>query len=630
MSSLRSRIVWVVPRTLVASARSSFSGERDRLAALVVLVGVGAGLAAIALRDLVVFFTRLFSGHADPSGSGRVANPHVPALGVWWLVLAPVLGGLLYGPLVSRFAPEARGHGVPEVMLAVNRLGGRIRPRVPLVKSLASALCIGSGGSVGREGPIVQVASAIGSVVGQLARVPEERLRLLVACGAAGGIAATFNAPIAGVFFALEVILRDFAVRSFGYVVISAVIANGIGRLAFGSEAFLSLPTFATPTAGEYGLAVVLGVLAALVGVAFIRILYGSEDLADRIWHGPEWLRPAAGGVLLGLLLLLLPQLYGVGYPALGHAVEGHTAWTLMLLLLVGKLVATSLTMAIGGSGGVFAPSLFAGAMLGSAFGSGAHALFGGTPAGAFGLLGMGAVFAAAARAPITAVLIIFELTGDYAIVPPLMVAVVIATGLADRLSPDSIYTLKLRRRGIDLDQPKAPGLDAIPVSEAMRPLPEPLAPSASVPEMLARFASGSALAIPVVDADGATILGVVSAEAVEAALPDDGVVYARDIMHLTDTLHASDPLEHAIRVLAQSGDEGVPVLAVTDGQAVGWITHRDLLGASAQTGHQPSRRRGPCGDASDVRAGRLIQALRQASAAASQTAARTSSRLRP
>lgn len=236
--------------------------------------------------------------------------------------------------------------------------------------------------------------------------------------------------------------------------------------------------------------------------------------------------------------------------------------------------------MAIGGSGGVFAPSLFAGAMLGSAFGTGAHAVFGGTPAGAFGLLGMGAVFAAAARAPITAVLIIFELTGDYTIVPPLMIAVVIATGLASRLSADSIYTLKLRRRGIDVDQPRSPRLDAIPVAEAMRPLPEPLAPSASVPEMLARFATDSELTIPVIEIENGTVCGVVSAEALEAALAEDDGLCARDVMHLTPMLHADDSLEQAVRVLAQSGDEAVPVLAAADGQPVGWISHRDLLSA--------------------------------------------------
>ena len=209
--------------------------------ALALLVGAGAGLGAIAFRYMILGFTYLFTGHATTARRAR-GQPAAPGLGSWFVVLAPVVGGLLYGPLVSRFAPEARGHGVPEVMYAVNRLGGRMRPQVPIVKSLASALCIGSGGSVGREGPIVQIGSALGSVTGQLVRVSESQLRLLVACGAAGGISATFNAPIAGVFFALELILRNFETRSFGLVVLSSVTADAIGRAAFGSHPFLSLP----------------------------------------------------------------------------------------------------------------------------------------------------------------------------------------------------------------------------------------------------------------------------------------------------------------------------------------------------------------------------------------------------
>ena len=398
------------------------------LTALALLTGVGAGLGAVAFRYMILGFTYLFTGHEDYSAAGHASNPLVSGVGIWFVVLVPVIGGLIYGPLVSRFAPEARGHGVPEVMYAVNRQGGRMRPQVPVVKSLASAVCIGSGGSVGREGPIVQIGSALGSVTGQALRLPESQLRLLVACGAAGGISATFNAPIAGVFFALELILRNFETRSFGLVVLSSVTADAIGRAAFGSHPFLSLPTFTFGSPLELLLYAGLGVLATGVGLAFIRVLYAGEDLADRLWGDrPEWLRPAAGGILLGLLLLAVPQMYGVGYPVLQTAVAGHYVILVLLGLLAAKILATSLTMWIGGSGGVFAPSLFMGAMLGSAYGAIAHDVVPhlATSAGAYGLVGMGAVFAATARAPITAVLIIFELTGDYRIILPLMFAIV-------------------------------------------------------------------------------------------------------------------------------------------------------------------------------------------------------------
>jgi chloride channel protein, CIC family len=350
-----------LPRPPTPRLRTLLGGEGGLLAALALAVGVGAGVGAIGFRYLILGFTELFSGHSDPSDLGHFTNPHVPLLGPYVVLVVPILGGLLYGPLVSRFAPEARGHGVPEVMLAVHSNEGCIRARVPIVKALASALCIGSGGSVGREGPIVQIGSALGSGLGQLTRVGGEEMRLLVACGAAGGIAATFNAPIASVFFALELILRDFQTRNFGFVVLSSVVATAVGRLAFGGEAFLTLPSFHVQTAVEYPLYGLLGVIAALVGLAFIRALYGSEDLADRLWRGPAWLRPAAGGLLLGCVLLVLPEMYGVGYPVLENAIGGQYALAFLVALLAGKIVATSLTMAIGGSGGVFAPSLFMG-----------------------------------------------------------------------------------------------------------------------------------------------------------------------------------------------------------------------------------------------------------------------------
>ncbi|HSZ03769.1 MAG TPA: chloride channel protein [Solirubrobacteraceae bacterium] len=515
--------------------RSVATGQRG-LMVLALLVGAGAGLGAIAFRYMILGFTYVFSGHKDYSAVGHASNPLIPGLGIWFVVLAPVVGGLIYGPLVSRFAPEARGHGVPEVMYAVNRLGGRMRPQVPIVKSLASAICIGSGGSVGREGPIVQIGSALGSVAGQALRLPESQLRLLVACGAAGGISATFNAPIAGVFFALELILRNFETRSFGLVVLSSVTADAIGRAAFGSHPFLSLPGFTFSSPLELLLYAGLGVLATGVGLGFVRVLYAGEDIADRLWKNqPDWLRPAAGGVLLGLLLLAVPQMYGVGYPVLQLAVAGHYVILALLGLLAAKILATSMTMWIGGSGGVFAPSLFMGAMLGSAYGAIAHDLLPGLAlaAGAYGLVGMGAVFASCARAPITAVLIIFELTGDYRIILPLMFAVVVATALSNALTADTIYTLKLRRRGVDIDAPQGTLMSQIKVGEAMGKLPRPLAP-----EQL------------------------------------------RDVARRAPELRVDESLEDAVRALAATDDEGLPILD-TDGKGVvGWLTHRRLLRA--------------------------------------------------
>ena len=549
-----------------------------RLLGLALLVGLGAGLGAVAFRYLISAFTRVFSGHADYSSAGHAAHPHLPWLGPWFVVLAPVAAGLVYGPLVHRFAPEARGHGVPEVMLAVARRGGRIRPQVALVKSLASALCIGGGGSVGREGPIVQIGSALGSSVAQLARLNEHRIRLLVACGAAGGIAATFNAPLAGVFFAMELILGQWAAESFGMVVVSSVTASVVGRAALGDVAFLSLPGFRVDHLVQYPLFAVLGLVAGVAGVGFSRVLYAIEDGCDWLWRGPEWLRPAVGGVLLGGVLLVLPQMYGVGYPILGNAVAGKYAVGFLCLLLIGKLVACSLTIGIGGSGGVFAPSLFCGAMLGAAFGAVAHHLaptMVGSP-GAYALVGMGALFAGAARAPITAVVILFELTGEYSIILPLMLAIALATGISHLLSHDTVYTRKLLRRGIDLDEPGDVRLRHLAVSSVMSTPPPPVRTDADLRTLATFFATTGTSALPVISSDGAFV-GVLDSRDVMDALAANEEVPPAAILR-DDRVSPTQGVQDALRLL----DAGADAVAVTSkGQAlVGWVRHRDVLAA--------------------------------------------------
>jgi len=561
--------------------RSSATG----LLTLALLVGAGAGGGAIVFRWLIQTFTRLFTGFDDYSAQGHAANPHLPGLGRWFVLLAPVVAGLLYGPLVHFFAREARGHGVPEVMYAVARRGGRIAPQVAAVKALASALCIGGGGSVGREGPIVQIGSALGSTLGRLTRVAEPRMRVLVACGAAGGIAATFNAPLAGVFFAMELILRDFTAESFGMVVVSSVTASVIGRAALGDAPFLQLPSFHVEHLGQYGLFILLGLLAGGAGVLFTRVLYAVEDLCDAGWRFvrlPEWARPALGGLLLGGLLLVLPEMYGVGYPVLGNGIAGAYAVGFLVVLMLGKMLATSLTIGIGGSGGVFAPSLFIGAMLGSAYGQVAHHLAPGLagPAGAYGLIGMGAVFAGAARAPITAVVIMFELTGEYSIILPLMAAIVLATGVSKLLSHDTIYTLKLRRRGVDLDEPeRAAGLVDRTVDQVVRPLGPTVRESdrlADVSSVVARSALGRVL---VVDDDG-DYRGVLTARALADTLADGRheTAQVRDVAEASPTVTSTDTLDTALDAL-EAADGAVPVRGA-DGVVVGWLSHQAVLAA--------------------------------------------------
>jgi len=420
------------------------------------LVGLGGGVGAIIFRWLINTVT-LLSFDWLPRVTETWGNAY--------LVIAPTIGGLLVGLLVYFFAPEAKGHGVPEVMEAVALQGGVIRPIVVLIKSLASSLSIGSGGSVGREGPIVQIGSALGSTIGQKLHFSEDRIRNLVGCGAAAGIAATFNAPIAGFIFAMEVILGDFGVSNFSSVAISSFTAAVIGRIAFGDVPAFSIPAHELLTLWEYPLYAVIGVIAALVAVAYVRLLYGAEDAFDDIKAIPAYVKPAIGGLLLGLLALMylralplgesgIPHVYGVGYSTIEQALLGQMTLGAALALMVLKMLSTALTIGSGGSGGIFAPSLFIGATFGAAAGAVLHALLPGAlgPIGAYALVGMGAVFAAAAQAPITAVLILFELTDDYRIILPLLLAAGIATILSRQwLGGESIYTLKLSRRGIRL-----------------------------------------------------------------------------------------------------------------------------------------------------------------------------------
>ena len=561
------------------------TGTQPGLVGLALVIGAGAGLGAMVFRWLIVGITKLVTGRGDYGVDGRVASLHLPALGPWFLLLAPVAGGLVYGPLVSRFAPEARGHGVPEVMVAVARHGGRIPARVAVVKSLASALCIGTGGSVGREGPIVQIGSALGSSIGQWLRVPDHRLRLMVACGAAGGISATFDAPIAGVFFALEIILREFSAEAFGIVVIASVTANAVVRSLIGADHILHLPEYMLGSSVEFPFYAVLGLLAGLAGWGFTRVLYGIEDLCDRAWRGPDWLRPAVGGLLLGGVLVVLPQLYGVGYPVLEKGISGGYAFGFLLVLLVGKMIATSLTIGIGGSGGVFAPSLFIGGMLGSAFGVLAHELFPGLDLspGAFGLVGMAAVFAAASHAPIAALLIVFELTGEYAIILPLMAAVALATGLSHLLSRDNIYTLKLLRRGIDIDADSRtnPALDRLRVRDAMHPVPEPIPGGTDLLEVVSRLGRSRYGAAPVIDDDG-SYLGAILVPELDPEEDDiPGTLrHARDFARMLPELHPDLSLHHALAMLAAHEATGLPIVAEPDGPPIGWLDHRDVLAA--------------------------------------------------
>jgi CIC family chloride channel protein len=547
------------------------------------IVGVGAGLGAVIFRRLITGVQQLSYGSLGGWLEG-IAPFH--------FLIIPALGGAIVGPLVYRFAREAKGHGVPEVMEAVALRGGRIRPRVVVVKALASAVCIGTGGSVGREGPIAQIGSAVGSTVGQLFRLSDERVRNLVACGAAGGIAATFNAPIAGSLFALEVILGQLHAVYFGAVVISAVVADVVAHSFEGNLRAFAVPSYVLVSPWELPLYALLGLLAALTAVGFTRLLYLSEDLWARI-PLPEYAKPVLGGVLLGVIGILapkidgFPRIFGVGYDTITQALSGELVLQVAVVLLLVKILATITTLGSGGSGGVFAPSLFMGAMLGAAFGQIAHGLFPAitAPVGAYAMVGMAAVFSGAAHAPVTAILILFEMTGDYQIILPLMLTTVISTLVSRLISPESIYTLKLTRRGVHLRQGQdIDVMQSIAVREAMTTEVDTVPVGMSLDALAEAFARSHHHGFPVLDEAGelAGIVSIQDLERAKAAGPIEGRVVG-DIA-TREGLQVAYPYEPMWKALRRLGRRDLGRLPVVEEEGsrrlVGMVRRADIIRA--------------------------------------------------
>jgi CIC family chloride channel protein len=414
--------------------------------------------------------------------------------------------------------------------------------------------------------------------------MPTNGMRLLVACGAAGGISATFNAPVAGVFFALEVILGEFAIAYFGTVVVASVTAGVIARAFLGNVLAFQVSEYALRSAWELPLYGILGVVAALVGVAFIRLLYGFED-GFNSWRIPEYFKPAIGGLGMGLLGFFIPQVFGVGYGAIEEALHNDTVLTTLLVLLVAKILATSLTLGSGGSGGVFAPSLFIGAMLGGAFGTLVHEWLPdlAAPPGAYALVGMAAVFSATARAPITAIIILFEMTGDYRIILPLMLTTVIASLVAHRLEPESIYTLKLTRRGIHIERGRdVDVMRSVKVSEVMSHDLTSVDASLPLEELAAQFDISRNRALPVLN-EG-KLCGVVTLQDVRVAFGDSQAesLTAGDIA--SRSLVSAYPDESMWAALRKMGPRELSSLPVVDpkdpGRLVGMIRRRDIVRA--------------------------------------------------
>ena len=429
-----------------------------RLSILAVAVGIVTGVGAVVFRALIAFVHNLlFLGIVSDTYNSNAFTPPNP----WGaaVILVPVVGGLLVTLLVTKFAPEAQGHGVPEVMDAIYYREGRIRPAVAVVKSLASAISIGSGASVGREGPIIQIGASLGSTFGQVFRMAPWQRITLVAAGAGAGIAATFNTPIGGVMFAIELMMPEVSTRTFLPVALATGTATFIGNLLLGPQ-----PAFAVPNLALIGnypvsapallLFALFGAIMGVAATAFVKGLPAAEDLFDRIKN--PYLRHAIGMLVIGLLIYGLQRGFGhyyvegVGYATVQAILLGQMTLVILPLLFVGKLFATSVSLGSGASGGIFSPSLYMGATLGGAFGalvSAIHPVAGATPE-AFAMVGMAAMVGGGTGAAMTAIAMVFEMTRDYGIVMPMILAVALSIGVRRMLSRENIYTIKLVSRG--------------------------------------------------------------------------------------------------------------------------------------------------------------------------------------
>ncbi len=548
---------------------------------MAIIVGVLGGYGAVLFRWLIRFFQKVSFGN----GGGELL-PTLMNMSWYARLTPPIVGGLLVGLIVYSLAREAKGHGVPEVMEAVVLKGGIIRKRVVLVKSIASAICIGTGGSVGREGPIVQIGSAIGSSFGQIMKVSADRMRTLVGCGAAAGIAATFNAPIAGVMFAMEIILGEFGIATFSPIVVSSVMATVISRAYLGDFPAFVVPHYTLVSTLEMPFYILLGILAGVVGVIFTSTLYKFEDLFALI-KIPDYTKAAVGGLLVGIIGIFFPHVYGVGYDAIGLALLENLPWTMLAALIIAKILATSFTIGSGGSGGIFAPALFIGAMLGGAFGSLVHYLFPTFTAtyGAYSLVGMGALMAGATHGPITAILILFEMTGDYKIILPLMLSCILSSVIASQIRQESIYTMKLIRRGIDIKAGREVNImKSLLVRDAMTRDVVTVFENMHLNKLLEHTFSSKYASFPVVD-KGGLLNGIVTFQDFKEVVFEEGLgdlVVVKDIATPdVITITENESLDEALKKIGLRNIEQLPVIDEDNPRKiVGILSRRDIFSA--------------------------------------------------
>ena len=546
---------------------------------LAIVAGSAAALGAVVFREVVVLVQAGAFG-----GALETMSAFADDLPKWQLVVVPTLGGLAIGLFVHYLVPGRRNRGVADVMEAAALRSGRITLREGLGAAAVSAASIGVGASVGREGPVVHLGATLSSFIATRLRLSRSQAVTLLGCGVAAGVAASFNAPIAGVFFALEVVVGHYALSAFAPIVIAGVAGTMISRLYFGDYPAFIIPDQSIVSFWEFPAFALLGGVCALTAVIFLRSIAFAAEAADRV-RAPGWARPMVAGLCVGVIALAFPQVLGVGYEATDAALQGRYDLAILIALITAKTAATAVCLGCGFGGGVFSPSLFIGAMVGGAFGIVATQIFPDLSSGhsAYTLVGMGAVSGAVLGAPVSTILIVFELTTNYALTIAVMVAVVIATVITQQVRGQSFFMWQLDRRGVTLKGARELSLmGSTLVADVMSRDFAVVDPSLDMNGIRAGLLAAPHGELFVVDGEGALSGTITLADLAEGAFDHsiDAVVNAGDVARLhPPVLQEEDSLEHALKTMRTVGEEHLAVVENHETKRlVGFIREIDVM----------------------------------------------------
>ena len=546
---------------------------------LAALLGFIAGFASTFFRWMIEFFETIFS----IQGFYLAGIP--PHIYPFLLPLMPMIGGFFIG-LICKFFPNAvKENGVHKVMYAVALNDGKVRKRTIASCAVTSSITIGSGGSAGREGPTVQIGAAVGSTIGQLLHLSTERMRVLVGCGAAAGIAASFNAPLAGVLFALEIILGDFTIHTFSPIIIASVIGTVTGRALEGNEVTFNVPVHELVHPAEIIFYLILGMLCGIVARLFTYIYFYTHKVFEDKLKISDFYKPAIGGLIVGIISIFIPQILGNGYDVMEQALTGQLFWGFAFLLVFMKIICTSITLGSGGMGGVFAPSLFIGAMLGTAFGSSIHFIFPTLSASAetYSVVGMGAVAGAVMQAPLTNILMLFELTNDYTLILPIMTTCIAASYTYQRFTKHSIYMQNLLKKGINIRHGReASIMNSIKVRDVMSTDITTIAQEMPFRKILETISYSKNFYFPVLDKEG-DMVGILSFSDIREVIFEEqlgDLLIAGELANpKVTTLTPQQNLSEAMEVFSQLDVDQLPVVRSDDKlKVVGMLTRSEMM----------------------------------------------------